>query len=119
MSYRRPEDVTGWIAYADFLTTQAALFFLLARVFAARLPAVDPWYVRGKIEGPTSGGMPECLVSVGQHRRVLVPQSGAFEMRFDSVAGHLGMMFQADCSGYRPYEELVQVRARDTVQLTI
>ena len=117
---RRAEDVTGWIAYSDFLTTLAVLFLLLAILATARVPPSDAGFVAGRILAP-AGGAPDggCLVMLGASRQLRTPVSGEFQMRVDSVPGHVGMVLRAECRGYEDFEELIQIRTRDTVAVVI
>lgn len=117
---RRVDDSTGWIAYADFLTTMAVLFLLFAVAYAARLPPVDSGFVVGKVlDLESRQDIGDCFVKLGETRQSRTTTGGVFEFQVDSVRGPVPLGLAVVCRGYAEYREMIQVRARDTIDLTI
>ena len=117
---RRPEDSTVWIAYADFLTTMAVLFLLFAVAFAARLPPVGAGFVTGQVlDLKSRHDIDDCLVKLGETRQGRTTSAGLFEFQVDSIGGHVPLGLAVTCRGYAEHREVIQVRARDTINLTI
>src|SRR4051812_2593150 len=117
---RRSEDATGWIGYADFLTTITLVFFLVAMVYGSRIPPTASAYLLGSIADTTDGKpLDNCLAEFGAGRQTRSSRSGLFEFQFDSVRGQIDLGLRVNCMGYGEYSELVGVHAGDTTIVRI
>jgi outer membrane protein OmpA-like peptidoglycan-associated protein len=116
---RQSDESTVWIGYADFLTTVAVLFFILAVAMAGKIPNLRPGYVRGEVSDSASGRpLSGCSAVVGS-RRLNTPGSGVFVMRVDSILRQARVDVTVECAGYEPFTRFLRVAAGDTTRVPV
>ena len=115
MRRRHVEDSPVWIGYADFLTTLAVLFFVMAVTFAGRLQPAKPGYVIGTVRSAAGALKPrDCLIRLGVARQTRPNAEGEFQFRMDSLHEAINISIGAECPGYGDTSAMVDVRPTDT-----
>jgi outer membrane protein OmpA-like peptidoglycan-associated protein len=113
------EDSTVWIGYADFLTTLTILFFILVVGLAARTPR-GPAVVSGDIRnGKTGQPVVDCLTNMGPGRKQRTDSAGMFRFKISGISERIELDLRAECAGYEPYEQPVEIVPADTVRVPI
>lgn len=116
---RRPEDVTVWIGYADFLTTLAVLFFFLLVAVTARA-GLGSAYLKGSVvNAESSTPIANCEARLGESRRVQTDRDGHFEFLLDSLRGRATVGLRILCDRFAEYSELLTLGPYDTIQKAI
>lgn len=117
---RHSDESTVWIGYADFLTTIAVLFFILAVAMAGKIPNLRPGYVRGVVTDSASRRPPEnCAAVVASRRLRELPGDGVFVMRVDSILRQARVDVTVECEGYEPFSRFLPVAAGDTTTVQV
>lgn len=117
---RQSDDTTIWIGYADFLTTIAVLFFILAVAMAGKIPNLRPGYVQGVVSDsasrrPLSG----CSAVVASRRVPATASDGQFFVRVDSILRQARVDVTVECAGYEPFTRFLRVTAGETTQVAV
>jgi outer membrane protein OmpA-like peptidoglycan-associated protein len=118
----RREDVSVWVGYADFLTTLAVLFFVMALSAAGRNRVGE-----GEVSGQVSdvAGQPPttpCEVRIADSVVArTTPTKPKYAIKLRDIRGALTLTLLADCSGYDPVPRLLTIRAGSSqkAQLTV
>jgi flagellar motor protein MotB len=117
---RQSDESTVWIGYADFLTTIAVLFFILAVAMAGKIPNLRPGFVLGVVTDSVSGQrLAGCSAEVGARRQPATSPQGEFMVRVDSILRQARVDVSVECAGYEPYTEFLPVAAGDTTRLQV
>jgi outer membrane protein OmpA-like peptidoglycan-associated protein len=117
---RQSDETTVWIGYADFLTTIAVLFFILAVAMAGKIPNLRPGYVRGEVSDSASGRpLSGCSAVVGSRRLTATPRDGRFVMRVDSILRQARVDVTVECAGYEPFTRFLRVAAGDPTRVVV
>lgn len=117
---RQSDESTVWIGYADFLTTIAVLFFILAVAMAGKVQSLRPGFVRGVVTDSVSGQrLAGCSAEVGDRRQPATSARGEFMVRVDSILGQARVDVSVECAGYEPYMQFLPVAAGDTTELRV
>lgn len=115
---RQSDESTVWIGYADFLTTIAVLFFILAASMAGKIPNLRPGYVRGVVTDSASGRpLAKCAAVVGSRRQPATPANGVFVVRVDSILRQARVDVTVECPGYETFTRFVRVASGDTTRV--
>lgn len=115
---RQSDESTVWIGYADFLTTIAVLFFILAVAMAGKIPNLRPGFVLGVVTDSVSGQrLAGCSAEVGARRQPSTSGDGEFMVRVDSILRTARVDVSVECPGYEPYTQFLRVAAGDTTRL--
>lgn len=117
---RQSDESTVWIGYADFLTTIAVLFFILAVAMAGKVQSLRPGFVRGVVTDSVSGQpLAGCSAEAGDRRQPATSARGEFMVRVDSILGQARVDVNVECAGYEPYTRFLPVAAGDTTELQV
>lgn len=115
---RQSDESTVWIGYADFLTTIAVLFFILAAAMAGKIPNLRPGYVRGVVTDSASGKpLAQCAAVVGSRRLPATPANGVFVVRVDSILRQARVDVTVECAGYETFTQFLRVASGDTTHV--
>lgn len=117
---RRQEDATVWIGYADFLTTMAVLFFLVAAASAAKLTHASDAVVVGVVSDSASRHpVAGCLVQSPGARTERTGPRGAFDLRIESISQPVRVPVEVRCGGYAELTRLARVIPSQTSRVSI
>lgn len=117
---RQSDDTTVWIGYADFLTTIAVLFFILAVAMAGKIPNLRPGYVLGEVRDSASQrALSGCSPVVGSRRLPATPSDGRFVARVDSILRQARVDVTVECAGHEPFTRFLRVTAGDTTRVAV
>jgi outer membrane protein OmpA-like peptidoglycan-associated protein len=115
---RHSDESTVWIGYADFLTTIAVLFFILAVAMAGKIPNLRPGYVRGVVTDSASGKpLGGCAAVVGSRRLPSTPDDGVFVLRVDSILRQARVDVTVECAGFDVFTRFLRVTSGDTTEV--
>ncbi len=116
---RRHEDATVWIGYADFLTTMAVLFFLIAAVSAASLARARDAVITGVVsDSASTRPVAGCRVLGSGAPPERTGPRGAFSLHVKSIAQPLNVSVEVQCESYTPVSRLVRVVPSDTTRVS-
>ena len=113
------EDATVWIGYADFLSTLAILFFVVAVAFAARTPR-GPAFVSALVQDANSKlPIAECDARIGNGQTAQTDEAGKFAFEVAGISERMELDLRVSCDGYLPYSQLMGIAPADTANLRI
>ena len=113
------EDATVWIGYADFLSTLAILFFIVAVAFAARTPR-GPAVVSAVVhDARDTTSIPGCDARIGNGQTAQTDSAGRFAFEIGGISERMELDLRVSCDGYAEYSQPMGIAPADTAVLRI